>query len=672
MAAVLSGPAIGDVAAQPIVTSASELATGRHNGKVVRTDGRYLGFERGPQSLTLYILADEVLIAAHLPANVAGDIARRLQPGSDVRLTGTATAFGPDQRALSSGLQLRNAGDVVVLQPPGIGGSGNGGASPIWVWPIAAVALAAAAGAGLLYRRSSGQERTIRRQIAREAALKARLDDVFERTADIIVVHDRRGRVSTMNRTGEQASGYPREEARMLDPNWLFNQAYIDAIQRMIADGPDAMPRTLRAELITRKSARIPIEAQARALVADGQVSGVTVIARSLVERQQLEAQLRQAQKMEAVGRLATGIAHDFNNLITVLIGYSDELVEQVAVDSPLRRPVEEVRRAVERAQGLTQQLLAFSRRQATTTQQVDLNDTVANMQGLLMRLLGAEITLDIVLDRDLGLIQADPAQVGQIIMNLVVNARDAMPSGGTLTIRTANVELGAEHLDVLPGVHVMLEVHDTGVGMTPDVQRRLFEPFFTTKSMGHGTGLGLSMVHAIVRDSGGHVEVESQPKQGTKFRVYFPRVAEQITAAPVVAQATADSVVALGSGVVLLAEDDRAVRRLMGGELRRRGFTVLEARHGAEALEICKQYGGDIDVLVTDVVMPTMNGVDLVAAATPIRPEMAVLFMSGHPERAGVGLDATAPHGGHILLKPFTPDTLATRVIEMLAERRG
>ena len=355
----------------------------------------------------------------------------------------------------------------------------------------------------------SGQERTIRRQIAREAALKARLDDVFERTADIIVVHDRRGRVSTMNRTGEQASGYPREEARMLDPNWLFNQAYIDAIQRMIADGPDAMPRTLRAELITRKSARIPIEAQARVLVADGQVSGVTVIARNLVERDQLEAQLRQAQKMEAVGRLATGIAHDFNNLITVLIGYSDELVEQVAADSPLRRPVEEVRRAVERAHGLTQQLLAFSRRQATTTQQVDLNDTVANMQGLLMRLLGAEITLDIVLDRDLGLIEADPAQVGQIIMNLVVNARDAMPSGGTLTIETANVELGAEHLDVIPGVHVMLEVHDTGVGMTPDVQRRLFEPFFTTKATGHGTGLGLSMVHAIVRESGGHVEVD-------------------------------------------------------------------------------------------------------------------------------------------------------------------
>ena len=537
-----------------------------------------------------------------------------------------------------------------------------------------AVSLAALAGVVWLYRKNQSQERTINRQLARERSLKAQFDDLFERTGDLMIVHDRRGRVSTMNRATEQLSGFPRDEVRTLDPNWLFSEKYLDTVQQLIAEGPDALPHTVRAELITKRSVRIPIEAHMKVLVGDGHVTGVSTIGRNIAEREQLEAQLRQAQKMEAVGRLATGIAHDFNNLITVLLGYSEELGEHVTRDSPLRKPVDEVRRAAERASGLTQQLLAFSRRQqSTVTKPIDLNVTVSNMQDLLRRLLGVEITLEVKLEPKLGFVSADPVQMGQVIMNLAVNARDAMPNGGTLGIETRVVELGAEHLDVIPGPHVMLLVRDTGVGIAPDVQRQLFEPFFTTKEAGQGTGLGLSMVHAIVRQSGGHVTVDSELGKGTTFRVYLPRVTSDVAASDTMATpAGTDPSLQRGSGVVLLAEDDRAVRRLLSNELRRRGFTVLEARHGAEALEICRQYGGNIDVLLTDVVMPTMNGPDLVAAATPIRPAMRILFMSGHPERAGVGLNPADPQAAHLIMKPFTPDVVVARINSLITQNAG
>jgi PAS domain S-box-containing protein len=531
---------------------------------------------------------------------------------------------------------------------------------------LVAAVLGAAAAAAYFYRRLLAQERTIRRQMAREASLKARFDDLFERSHDVMVVHDRRGRVSTINRAGEQLSGYSREEVRRIDATWLFTQTYIDAVQRLIAGGVDALPVVIHAELLTRKSARIPIEAHARVLAADGQLAGVTVIARNVAEREQLESQLRQAQKMEAVGRLATGIAHDFNNLITVLLGYSEELAERIAPGSPLRHPVDEMHHAAVRASGLTQQLLAFSRRQVTVEQAIDLNQAVANMRDMLQRLLGAEITLDVRLQPDVGRVDADPVQIGQIVMNLAVNGRDAMPHGGTLTIATSRVQLGDEHLDVIPGEHAMLCVTDTGIGMSPQVQRKLFEPFFTTKDAAHGTGLGLSMVAAIVRQSGGHIAVESEVGKGSTFRVYFP-IASPAAAGAAAPDADAARPAARGSGVVLLAEDDAAVRRLMCDELRRRGFTVLEAADGGAALQICREYAGRIDVLVTDVVMPAMNGVDLAAAAGPLRPEMAVLFISGHPERAGVGLDPRRAESVNLLMKPFAPDDLVFRINELL-----
>ena len=536
----------------------------------------------------------------------------------------------------------------------------------IWIWTVVAVAVAAAGAAIYFYRALRQREATIRRQLAREASLKARFDDVFERSSDIMVVHDRRGRISTINRAGEHATGYSRDEARSLDANWIFAGDYLDTIHQMLGEGVESAPRVFSCALSRRRGNRVPVEVHARVLVADGQVVGVMAIARDLTERERLHAELRQAQKMEAVGRLATGIAHDFNNLITVLIGYSDDLIEGVPEGTDAHHAAVSVRRATERASALTQQLLAFSRRQSAVSNAVDLNRVVTHMDDMLRRLIGPEIHLELSLAAELAAVSADESQLGQVIMNLAVNARDAMPKGGTLTIATANVELGAEHLDVIPGPHVMMSVADTGLGIAPEVRARLFEPFFTTKEVGQGTGLGLSMVQAIVRQYGGHIVVESAPGEGTKFLLYFPRLATAAAAAPVSALPPRGAVAVKGEGVILLVEDDVSVRRLVTTELSRRGFTIIEAEDGRAALELFRRDMEQIDVVVTDIVMPRMNGADLAKEVEKVCPGQKVLFISGHPERAGAGLDPTGVT--NLLMKPFTADTLAARIKELMA----
>jgi two-component system cell cycle sensor histidine kinase/response regulator CckA len=540
--------------------------------------------------------------------------------------------------------------------------------SPFWIWLVVAVAVAAAGFAGYAFRALGKREETIRRQLAREASLKARFDDVFERASDIMIVHDRRGRISTLNRAGEQATGYSREEARNLDASWIFSTDYLDAIQQMLAEGAESAPRTFSSALSRRRGNRVPVDVHARVLVGDGQVVGVMAIARDLTERERLQNELRQAQKMEAVGRLATGIAHDFNNLITVLIGYSDDLLDILKEGTDAHHAAVSMRRATERASALTQQLLAFSRRQITVSNTVDLNRIVKHMDDMLRRLIGPEIRLQMSLAPELSPISGDESQIGQVIMNLAVNARDAMPTGGTLIIETANVELGAEHLDVIPGPHVMLSVSDTGLGMTAEVRDRLFEPFFTTKETGHGTGLGLSMVQAIVRQCGGHIVVDSAPGTGTKFLAYFPRLA-QAAETPAAPLPPRGATTVRGEGVILLVEDDVSVRRLVVAELTRRGFTVIEAEDGRAALELFRRDLDLIDIVVTDIVMPRMNGADLAKEIEKIRPGQLVLFISGHPERAGAGLDPTGVT--NLLMKPFTADTLAARIKELMAGRK-
>jgi len=371
---------------------------------------------------------------------------------------------------------------------------------------------------------------------------------------------------------------------------------------------------------------------------------------------------------MEAVGRLAGGVAHDFNNLLTAIIGYADLMVTSLDQDDPLRKDAEEIKRAGERAAALTDQLLAFSRKKVLQPLILNLNTTVTNMEKMLRRLIGEHIELILGLDPALGLVKADPGQIEQVIMNLAVNARDAMPQGGRLTIETKNVYLDEEythqHVDIQPGPYVMLAVSDTGVGMSKETLSHLFEPFFTTKEMGKGTGLGLSTVYGIVRQSDGHIWVYSELGQGTTFKIYLPRIEEIVESGkrvPVSAKSMQ------GQETVLLVEDEDIVRDLACRVLSENGYTVLEAHDGREALLICEKYGGPIHLLVTDVVMPGgMSGRQVAERLRTLRPDVKVLYMSGYTDDTIVHHDVLEP-GMAFLQKPFMPDILLHKVREVI-----
>ena len=380
------------------------------------------------------------------------------------------------------------------------------------------------------------------------------------------------------------------------------------------------------------------------------------------------EAQLRQAQKMEAVGRLAGGVAHDFNNLLTVIRGYSELLLGRLGPHDAMRKDMEEVKKAADRASGLTRQLLAFSRRQFIAAKVVDLNALVANMDGMLRRLIGEDIVeICAELDPVAGAIKADPGQIEQVIMNLVVNARDAMPKGGRLTIETRNVTIGEEvRLDavgVAPGSYVLLAVCDTGHGMDAETRSHLFEPFYTTKEKGKGTGLGLSTVYGIVKQSGGSIIVESAPDRGTTFRIYFPRVEHEVSEPTGIVEAIDPT---HGRETILLVEDEPAVRGLVHETLRLHGYKVLEARHGIEALLTSAKYAGPIHLLLTDVVMPQMSGPEVAEKILTVRPEIKVLFMSGYPDHPVFDQGGVNRQTG-FLPKPFSPPVLVQKVREVL-----
>jgi PAS domain S-box-containing protein len=405
-----------------------------------------------------------------------------------------------------------------------------------------------------------------------------------------------------------------------------------------------------------------------RAIRDAGDSGTFELFAEDVTENRALEQQLRQSQKMEAVGRLAGGIAHDFNNLLMVISGYCEFLLDRVGPDPTLRAPAQEIANAAERATSLTRQLLAFSRKQMLAPRILDLNAVVTENLKMLTRLIGEDIDLVMVPGADLGAVKADLGQVEQVIMNLAVNARDAMPRGGRLTLETANVTLddnyARSHAGVKPGEYVMLAISDTGSGMDPETQSHIFEPFFTTKGT-RGTGLGLSTVYGIVKQSGGYIWVYSEEGEGTAFKVYLPRVTEVGQFAAVQPAASLPKV-SQPMETILLVEDEPNLRGMARRYLETQGYSILEAADGAAALQICVAHQGPIEMLLTDVIMPGMNGHELAQRVASLRPTTKVLYMSGYTENV-IGHNSTLDPGINLLQKPFTLQALKEKVREVL-----
>jgi two-component system, cell cycle sensor histidine kinase and response regulator CckA len=398
-----------------------------------------------------------------------------------------------------------------------------------------------------------------------------------------------------------------------------------------------------------------------------GEPMSFEMICEDITERRMLEEQLRHSQKMEAVGRLAGGVAHDFNNLLTVIKGYSDLMMNEIESADPMYSEVEEIRKAADRAAQLTRQLLAFSRRQVLAPKVLDLNAIITNMDKLLRRLLGEDVELVTSLDAKLGHVKADPGQIEQVIMNLAVNARDAMPEGGSLMVETTNMEIGEsysrDHVMVKPGSYAMFSVKDTGTGMDEETLTRIFEPFFTTKEMGKGTGLGLSTVYGIVKQSGGYIWCDSEPGHGATFKVLLPIVEEPT---PVTGVRPTQTASYRGTETILLVEDEDGVRALIREVLTRHGYHVIDTRHGGEALIACEQTKGKIHLLLTDVVLAQVSGRELAKRLMPLRPDMKVLYISGYTEEAIIN-QGVLDQGTAFLQKPFTPGVLARKVREVL-----
>jgi PAS domain S-box-containing protein len=512
------------------------------------------------------------------------------------------------------------------------------------------------------------------RLIAQARANKARLkaEERFSKAFNaspvpMSIVSYREGRYIDVNESFLRNCGYTREEIigrTTTEINLYADPGERDRLRQILKrEG-----RIRNAEVRRRvKSGELRVAlASSEVIYLDGEKCILTTT-NDITERRQLEQQLIQSQKMDAIGRLAGGVAHDFNNLLTAIIGYSEIVKRRLDEDDPMREQIEEIEKAGHRAASLTNQLLAFSRKQVLQPQVLDLNAVIADISNMLKRLIGEDIELRTNLDPSIGYVKVDPGQIDQIIMNLAVNARDAMPRGGKLTIETQNVYLDEtytnQHAEVQAGPYVMLAISDTGIGMDRETQARVFEPFFTTKERGKGTGLGLSTVFGIVRQSGGHVWVYSEPGRGTTFKVYLPLVEQ----ASQIVQTWEPRVETLrGTETVLLVEDEEAVRKLAHQVLDMNGYKVLVAADPAEALRLCRQHEGPIHLMITDVVMPGMSGRELAERLIATRPEMELVYMSGYTDDAIVHhgvLDA----GVAFLQKPFTPDALGRKVREIL-----
>lgn len=502
---------------------------------------------------------------------------------------------------------------------------------------------------------------------------RLRLIAIIESSDDAIVSKDLDGTIRSWNPAAERIFGYTAAEVvggsifKLIPPE-LHDEEHslLDRIRR------GEHVAHYETERVRKDLRRIRISLTLSPLYdARGRLIGASAIKRDVTAQRSLEHQLQQAQRMEAVGRLAGGIAHDFNNLLTVINGLTILTIPHIAEGTRERGNLEQVSKAAERAAALTQQLLTFSRRQLAEVEVLDLNEVIGGVESLLRRLIGEHIALDIRAGHGLGRVRINRVQIEQIVMNLAVNARDAMPDGGSLTIQTENVTLGGlfvhERLQLEPGSYVVLSVRDTGQGMDAVTQASIFEPFFTTKGPGHGTGLGLATVYAIVQQAGGAVYVYSEPRLGTVFKVYLPRVDDLATTAASVPAPTSQQMSPANGRTILLVEDEPGVRSFAAQVLEDAGYRVLEAASGEEAIEHAGSIGQPISLLLTDVVMTGINGRVLAERLRTLFPKLAVIYTSGYTDdivvRAGVTGESIP-----FLHKPFTPEQLLDRVRIVLA----
>ncbi len=634
----------------------------RHYEKLAERDRRYKTLLEQTQEAVLVAVDSKVAYAN--PACV--DMFGYERPLIEVPVT---IFFAPGSRGQIDGF-VNPRGDgrsaTETYEASGLRADGSTFDVEIRVTPIE---FSGRAGSQAILRDITGRKRM-------EAGLKEseeRYRLLFERNLAGVYRSTADGRLLECNRAFARMLGYASPAEAMAHPEWWLHDrpgSHAEFWERLRKEGS-----IVNHEGHARRKDGTPVWViQNVSLLSDedgeemllGTVFDVT-------ERRRLEEQLLQSQKMEAVGRLAGGIAHDFNNLLTAIAGYSDLLLGELPANDPRRESAVEIREAGRRAAGLTQQLLAFSRRQVLEPRVLDLNAVIAGMEKMLRRVIGEDIELTTALDPDLWRTMADPGQIEQSIVNLAVNARDAMPRGGQLTLETGNVTLDEQfastYATVQPGPHVMLAVSDTGVGMDAALQSRLFEPFFTTKERGKGTGLGLSTTYGIVKQSGGSIWVYSEPGVGTTFKIYLPRCEEPLEgvereAPPLPLTARP------GSETILLVEDETEVRRLVERLLRMQGYTVLSAASPADAIHAARA-AAKIDLLVTDVIMPGMNGREMAGVLAAERPRMRVLYMSGYTDAAIAQQGILAP-GTAFLSKPFTPDALAQKVREVLDAPAG
>jgi PAS domain S-box-containing protein len=649
----------------PIPITAAEALDGNHDADFVRIQARLLDSAPGPGLYTLNMESGNILFLAQVEDAPSKESAEALVPGSLLQLTGICMLEadeGHNPRAFR--ILVRSLGEVALVQPP-----------PWWnikrmlrmVALLVALVLASTLWAVLLKHQVAEKTESIRDSLQGEAAARERYQELFENANDMVFTCDLEGHLTSLNKAGRRMTGCdPPAVLKMNLAHMLAPECSVLAGQ-MLQEASQEGQRTYEVDIVGKNNTRLRVDLGTRLIQRAGMPPEVQGIGRDITRHRRLEEQLRHAQKMEAAGRLAGGVAHDFNNLLTVISGFGQLVLGRLDPADPKYPHMAELLKAADRGATLTRQLLAFSRQQVLQPQVLDLNITLANINRMLRHIIGEDIELVIIPGPNLGRVRADPGEIDQVILNLAVNARDAMPQGGKLVLQSENVDLdevrASSHYPIRPGQYVLLSVSDTGCGMDAETQKHIFEPFFTTKEQGKGTGLGLATVHGIVHQSGGFIYVYSELGSGSIFKIYLPRVDR--VEEPAKVRQTVDHRTR-GSETILVVEDEAMVRDLTLEVLKESGYTVISAERPDDALKICEQNQGAIDLLLTDVVMPGMSGLELAERLKPERPKMKVLYVSGYTAdavtRRGMSDPTTA-----FLQKPFAPGALVRKVREVL-----